>query len=652
MMNNRIFSRNYLLMIFLSVPLTLAIFVITYSSYSSIESRNKLKKNIAQVASHNVLDKIDRNFYERFGDVQAFAYNKLAVKAVQKDTADEDLQKFINTMTTYYVLYDLMMVCDSKGRVIAVNTVDKTGKQLNTRFLLGLDVADEEWFKICMSAQGPEGGAWYSDFLMDPNVKAINNDNDFGWGMSFAAPIKDEQGNAIGVWYNFASWYEVTVKIRQQAEKELNKSGSGAILVITNKEGVVIDASDSALVVNRANLTTNALDENQPISFNKMRLQPEDYVYEWAEAEGAYTYKGDQWKSVVLMPKEQFGMASLFSKHMAGLYCIVLVFLGGAAYLAIRFSKRVTLSLNGLKEVVDNISQGDLTEAQIDSQDEIGQMAKSVNTLVVSLQQKVHFAECIGAGKLQEDYQPVSNKDVLGISLLNMRNSLAQVADADRKRNWVTEGLATFANLLRAGSHGQDLYDQVILNLVRYTGANQGALFVLDTETSETPMLELVACYAYERKKFLHKRFELGEGLAGQAVLEKQYIYLTSLPQSYVHISSGLGDAQPNCALIMPLMVNEEVLGVVELAFFHEIPTYYIDFMHKVGENIASVISVTKVNEVTKKLLENAQQMTETMRAQEEEMRQNMEELQATQEEMQRKTHELEMKLQEREGSH
>jgi len=148
--------------------------------------------------------------------------------------------------------------------------------------------------------------------------------------------------------------------------------------------------------------------------------------------------------------------------------------------------------------------------------------------------------------------------------------------------------------------------------------------------------MSMISCYAWDKKKFVNQKIHRGEGLAGQAWQEMDAIYITDVPQNYIKITSGLGDSNPTSILIMPLQVNDQIFGVLEIASFSKMADFEIDFVKKVAESIASTVSTVKVNERTQKLLTESQQMTEEMRAQEEEMRQNMEELQATQEEMQR----------------
>jgi hypothetical protein len=172
--------------------------------------------------------------------------------------------------------------------------------------------------------------------------------------------------------------------------------------------------------------------------------------------------------------------------------------------------------------------------------------------------------------------------------------------------------------------------------------ANQGALYLIDdTDDSEEKTMSMTSCYAWDKKKFINQKIHKGEGLAGQAWQEMDTIYITDVPQNYIRITSGLGDANPTSILIMPLKVNDQIYGVIELASFSSLAEHEIEFVKKVAESIASTVSTVKINERTQKLLTESQQMTEEMRAQEEEMRQNMEELQATQEGMKRQENEL-----------
>jgi methyl-accepting chemotaxis protein len=223
-----------------------------------------------------------------------------------------------------------------------------------------------------------------------------------------------------------------------------------------------------------------------------------------------------------------------------------------------------------------------------------------------------------------------------------MRQSLLVANEREQQEKFKTLGLAEVSEILRATHDLHELAEKVIVKLVKYMKANQGGLFILHEENGDEGHLELAACYAYDRKKFLQKSVQVGEGLVGQAVLERDVIYLTEVPANYISIKSGLGGANPRSILIVPLVVNDKIEGVIELASFNLFQPFEIEFMQKLGESIASTIASVKINERTKHLLEESQIQSEQMRAQEEEMRQNMEEIAATQEEMQRKNSEME----------
>lgn len=314
-----------------------------------------------------------------------------------------------------------------------------------------------------------------------------------------------------------------------------------------------------------------------------------------------------------------------------------------------RISNGIVSSLESTSDILKDIAKGDINienKLEVNSENRLGQMASSVNTLMDELNKKASFSKLIGEGDLEADFEVAGENDVLGHSLLEMRNSLKEAKDEEQRRRWTNEGLAKFAEILQTDAENLDaLCTDIISNLVKYMKIVQGGIFLINDDDEGDKFIELKGAYAYERKKWLNKRIEMGQGLVAQSMLEKQHIYLKEVPQNYVNITSGLGEANPSTVLIVPLMLNEEVFGALELVSFKDIEKFEIDFVEKLAENIASTVSSAKINYTTKKLLEQSKMQAEDLQSQEEEMRQNMEELQATQEEMMRKEKEYLAKI-------
>lgn len=623
----------------------MTILVIVYIVNTSLSNSNKQNEVLAQGQSTAIIEKIDRNFYERFGDVQAFAYNRLAIEMATTDSVSENSQNFINTMVSYYVLYDLMMITNKEGKVIAVNTLDKTGKTVNTDFLLGKDYSNAEWFRTCTSGSGPEGGAWFSDFMQSSDVAKIYESA--GNGMAFAAAIKNNAGEVVGTWYNFANWGEVTQGIRKEAEASVRQTIPEAFVLLTNKDNILIDGDDDKSLL-KQNLSVADFQAGTTYEYVGKEVSNEDYIVGTATGKGAYIYKGKNWNVLTFLPVVKFNFDYLVDNLLVFIICVLVIF-ALVSLLFLAFARNISKNINAVKEGVQSLAKGELVEIPANnSTDEIGEMTLAVQSLVKGLQETSTFAKEIGSGNLAVSFEPLSENDVLGKSLLDMRLNLQNVKEADQKRSWATEGLAKFGDILRSNNDGlAALSDNIISNLVKYLGANQGALYVVNDTNPNDRYLEMVACYAWNKKKFINQRIDQGEGLVGQAWQENDVLLITDVPQDFVKISSGLGDANPNCFLIIPLSVNDETFGVIEMASFKVIEEYQIEFVKKLAESIASTLSTAKVNERTKILLEQSQQQTEEMRAQEEEMRQNMEEMQATQEEMERKEQEVQKILQE-----
>lgn len=296
---------------------------------------------------------------------------------------------------------------------------------------------------------------------------------------------------------------------------------------------------------------------------------------------------------------------------------------------------KISQNLINLNATVGQLALGQLQSIEVKAELEIEEMADSINYLVKSLNDKSNFAEQIGLGHWQAAYLPSSEYDVLGKSLVTMRNNLFANAEAEKQRNWTNEHLNKVGDIMKLNQNLGTMCDEVLKAIVKSTQSLQGGIYIYN-DSKETPALALQACYAYERKKYINSTLGLGEGIVGQVFLEKQTVYLSEIPETLT-IGSGMGSASPKYMLVVPLMVNNEANGVLLLASFIEMPTNVITFVEKSAENLALSVYNVKVASTTLTLLQESQRQTEQMKSQEEELRQNMEELSATQEEITRK---------------
>lgn len=254
------------------------------------------------------------------------------------------------------------------------------------------------------------------------------------------------------------------------------------------------------------------------------------------------------------------------------------------------------------------------------------------------------FTEKLGQGQIDVEYsfsEKDQEQDAIGRSLVKLRDYLQksqqeelQRRQEEQQQNWTTQGLAKFGDILRQNNDNlQELSYNIISNLVNYIDARQGGFFLINDNDPADKHLEMISCYAYSRKKFLQKRIEWEEGLIGACALEGGTIYLKDIPDEHVTITSGLGETKPRNLILVPLKVNDQIHGVIELASLNILEPYQIEFLEKLAESIASVISSVKINLRTAQLLRESQEQGAKMTAQEDEMRRNMEELSHAKEE-------------------
>lgn len=284
-------------------------------------------------------------------------------------------------------------------------------------------------------------------------------------------------------------------------------------------------------------------------------------------------------------------------------------------------------------------------EVKLDEKDEVG----IIHYLKENLAEASTFIKEITNGNYNVVWGGMTsrledlNQQNLAGNMMKMRDHMKEVKIKDDQHLWSVNGLAEFAEIVRDNMNDMSIFsDKIISTLVRYVDANQAAFFVVNEDQE---LLELKGCFAYDRKKFIDHGIAEGQGLAGQCWQEKELIHLKEIPSDYVRITSGLGEETPTHLVIAPVMAEEKVMGVIEVASFSDLEGYKIEFVQKLCSSIGGSLAMIKVNENTSKLLAESKEMSERLKSQEEELLQNSEELQATQEEMQRKLLEAERKL-------
>lgn len=311
-----------------------------------------------------------------------------------------------------------------------------------------------------------------------------------------------------------------------------------------------------------------------------------------------------------------------------------------------------------LREKIDEMGRGVFVASKSDTkhkQDEIGDIYRSFKNLAVNLHNTALFADAIANNNFEHEYQMASEDDELGKALTNMRDELKKAKAAEKqqaaeqeKEAWTANGIAIFNDLLRQETSNLEAMSRTFISkLTDYIGVVQGGVFIINDDDPEHVKYELKGAVAYNRVKHNEKEFEVGIGLVGQCAYEKAPIYLNEIPDNYMEITSGLGEANPRFVLLMPAIMNDTVYAVIELASFSKIDEYKVNFLTKISDALSSTISMVKINASTAKLLEESKDKADMLAEQSEVLKQSFEELRATQEDLARKEarlHELEQR--------
>ncbi|MBI9077076.1 MAG: GAF domain-containing protein, partial [Desulfatibacillum sp.] len=198
----------------------------------------------------------------------------------------------------------------------------------------------------------------------------------------------------------------------------------------------------------------------------------------------------------------------------------------------------------------------------------------------------------VAAGNFDQEIS-VNVRNEIGDLAANFRVmllALGEATSASEAEDWLKTGQAGLSDATRGEQDLPTLGRNVITFLAKYLDARIGAFYMV----SDAGILKLVGSYAYTLRKGLSNEYRIGEGLVGQAALEKETIVLTDVPDDYIKVRSGVGSAGPTSIVVMPVLDNGELKGVVELGAFRDLGERELRLLHQVAEIIGVTISTAQ----------------------------------------------------------
>jgi signal transduction histidine kinase/HAMP domain-containing protein/CheY-like chemotaxis protein len=250
----------------------------------------------------------------------------------------------------------------------------------------------------------------------------------------------------------------------------------------------------------------------------------------------------------------------------------------------------LTTQVRAIAEVSTAVTQGDLTRSiAVEAQGEVADLKDNINQMIA-----------------------------------NLRDTTTRNDD----QNWLKTSMARISGVMQGQRDLETVTRLIMSELTPTVAAQHGAFFLSEGEDEDRPELRLIASYGYRKRGGVPDRFAAGEGLVGQAALEQTTIELTQVPADYVKIASGLGEAAPASIIVMPVLFEQQVLGVIELASLYPFSELHRQFLDQLKETIGVSLSTIVANRRTEEFLEQSQSLTQELQSQSVELRQTNDELQ------------------------
>ncbi len=313
----------------------------------------------------------------------------------------------------------------------------------------------------------------------------------------------------------------------------------------------------------------------------------------------------------------------------------------------------ITLTIFTIKGIADSLSELRMAAEQIakgatniplraTSRDSIGSLTHSILAIDINNRKLSEAAASIGEGDFDVAVEPRSSEDMLGNAILRMKEDLQEFTRNNEEKLWIQEGLTVVSKAVRGDKDLKVLADDALSALVSYTEGAFGLLYVARKNT-----LDFTSGYALPDPRKVPQQVLFGETLVGQAALGQKTSVLDKVPADYFHVTSSLGSTPPESVMILPLMHNDIVEGVVELAFQQMPEKKTVHFLQEASSGIAIALQAAKNRARLQELLEETQSQAEELQAQHNELENINAELEAQAEKLQASEEELKVQQEE-----
>ncbi len=332
-----------------------------------------------------------------------------------------------------------------------------------------------------------------------------------------------------------------------------------------------------------------------------------------------------------------------------GITLFIVIFIAGSLVIIIftYFFRSLLKRFTVIGEKLYDIARGEKKQKfVITKRDELYKINDGTNQIIEYLDNIEKMCADIKNNDYDENTLLIQDNDKILSTLQDLKKELKAKKYEEEKRKkesdikqWANSGIAKFIDIVRLNNDNiNKLSYAVISNVVKYLNVIQGALYLVSEDEKN---LILNSCYAYNKQRMITKEIPVKSGLLGRVVKEKKYLYITDIPKDYLIITSGLGQTPPRYLLICPLIFDNNVLGIIEIAGLNPFEEYQIEFLEEIGESIALTISNLKINQRTENLLRKSQDQSRIVEEQKLEMQKNIQQLHLLKEETDRREVEI-----------